>query len=175
MIACFAAICQMYHCITMERPHPLRSRGWEERKKPETSFLTSNDFVMRDNKTKHSKWLHIRLKEDDYNRIKSKFDASIDRKLSEYARKVLLQKPVIIKQRNQSLDDFMTEMMALRSELNAIGNNYNQVVKRLHLLQHFPEIKTWLLLNENARQIILKKIEEIKSKINQINDQWLQS
>ena len=24
-IACFAAICQMYHCITMEHPHPLRS------------------------------------------------------------------------------------------------------------------------------------------------------
>ena len=72
---------------------------------------------MRDKNTNHFIWLHIRLKEDDYNRIKSKFETSIERKLSEYARKVLLQKPVVIKHRNQSLDDFMTEMMALRSSL----------------------------------------------------------
>ena len=32
--------------------------------------------------------------------------------------------------RNQSLDDFMTEMMQLRSELNSIGNNFNQAVKK---------------------------------------------
>lgn len=97
------------------------------------------------------------------NRIKSKFDAAIDRKLNEYARMVLLQKPDIIKQRNQSLDDFMTEIINLRSELNATGNNYNHALKRLHMLRHFREIKTWLLFNENARQIILKKIEESKS------------
>ena len=46
----------------------------------------------------------LRLKENDYNRLNSKFDACIDRKLSEYARKVLLQKLIIIKLSNQSLD-----------------------------------------------------------------------
>jgi hypothetical protein len=77
-------------------------------------------------------------------------------------------------QRNQSLDDFMAEMILLRNELNAIGNNFNQTVKRLHALQQIDEIKTWLLLNETARQIITRKIDEIKSKINQIDSQWLQ-
>jgi hypothetical protein len=68
----------------------------------------------------------------------------------------------------------MTEMVRLRTELNAIGNNYNQVVKRLHSLQHFEEIKAWVVLNESTKQILLNKVLEIKSKINQINDQWLQ-
>jgi hypothetical protein len=119
------------------------------------------------------KWLHIRLKEADYNKIHEKFEKSTDRKLSEYARKVLLNKPITVNQRNQSFDDFMTELMQLRNELNAIGNNFNQVVKTLHQMRELPEIKTWLLLNENSKKILLQKVEEIRLKIYQINDQWL--
>jgi predicted GNAT family acetyltransferase len=133
-----------------------------------------NEIVMSDKKNLHAKWLHIRLTEEDYDRIHKKFEQSTDRKFIEYARKVLLNKPITVNQRNQSLDDFMAEMIALRNELNAIGNNYNQTVKRLHALQQIDEIKTWLILNETARQIILGKIAEIKSKINQIDSQWLQ-
>jgi hypothetical protein len=58
-----------------------------------------------------------------------------DRKLSQYARKVLLAKLITVNQRNQSLDYFMAEMIVLRNELNAIGNNYDQAVKRLHTLE----------------------------------------
>jgi MobC-like protein len=132
------------------------------------------ESVMSDKKNNHSKWLHIRLKVDEYNRIQKKFSQSTDRKLSQYARKVLLTKPITVNYRNQSLDDFMYEMIVLRNELNAIGNNLNQTVKRLHSLEDFDEIKIWLLLNETAREIIMKKVTEIKEKIGQINDVWLQ-
>jgi hypothetical protein len=128
---------------------------------------------MSDKTNNHSKWLHIRLKEDEYDRIQKKFKQSTDRKLSQYARKVLLTKPITVNYRNQSLDDFMHEMIALRNELNAIGNNLNQTVKRLHSLEDFDEIKIWLLLNETATQLIAKKVTEIKEKIGQINDVWL--
>ena len=67
----------------------------------------------------------------------------------------------------------MAEMIALRNELNAIGNNYNQAVKRLHTLEEMEGIKTWLMTNETARKIIQNKIGEIKEKINQFNDIWL--
>lgn len=129
---------------------------------------------MSETNTGHTKWLHIRLKEADYKRIRSKFESSVYKKLSEYARRVLLDKPVTIKHRNQSLDDFMAEMMVLRTELNAIGNNYNQLVKKLHTLEHFRDVKMWLMVSESNHQTLLKKVSEIKSKINQINDQWLQ-
>lgn len=129
---------------------------------------------MNDTKNNLSKWLHIRLKEEDYKNINSKFSKSTCRKLSEYARRVLLDKVVTVNQRNQSLDDFMTEMIKLRNELNAIGNNFNQSVKKLHTLSQLPEFKSWLLINENNQKILLEKVEEIKSKINQISDKWLQ-
>jgi glutaminase len=165
----------MYRCRTTEiQPPPLRSRGAVisgHRQRQFNDVLKEN--VMSDKTKSHSKWLHIRLKEDEFDRIQKKFKQSTDRKLSQYARKVLLNKPITVNQRNQSLDDFMHEMIALRNELNAIGNNYNQTVKRLHTLEDFEEIKIWLSINETARQIIQNKVAEIKEKINQINDIWL--
>lgn len=129
---------------------------------------------MKQEKINRSRLLQVRLTPDELGKIKTAFSKSVSRKLSDYMRKKLLDKPVAVYTRNQSLDDFMAEMIKLRNELNAIGNNYNQVVKRLHSLQHFEEIKSWLILNESTKQILLNKTEEIKSKINQINQLWLQ-
>jgi predicted GNAT family acetyltransferase len=130
---------------------------------------------MKDEKTNRSKLLQLRLTPKELEMINNKYSKSTCRKLSDWVRKILLDKPIYVYTRNQSLDDFMTEMIVLRNELNAIGNNYNQVVKRLHTLEHVDEIKTWALLNESTKLILLNKVEEIKSKIAQINDQWLQS
>jgi hypothetical protein len=94
--------------------------------------------------------------------------------LSEYVRRVLLEKVVTVNQRNQSIDDFMTEMIKLRNKFNAIGNNFNQSVKKLHTLTQLQEFKTWIILNENNQKNLLEKVEKIKSKINQISDKWLQ-
>jgi hypothetical protein len=67
----------------------------------------------------------------------------------------------------------MAELIRLRNELNALGNNYNQVVKTLHQLRELSDIKSWLLLNEKSKNILQQKVEEIRFKIYQINDQWL--
>ena len=124
------------------------------------------------NKTKS--WISFRVKPQEYEQIHRHFSATTNRKLSEYARKVLLNKPVVIKYRNQSADEFLSAMIPLKNELNAIGNNLNQAVKKLHTLNQIPEFKNWLTSYETDRQILFKKVDEIKSKINQIYEQWLQ-
>jgi len=134
-----------------------------------------NDLVMSKKIEKRTRWLHIRLTEKEQGKILKKFEKTTDRKLSDFARKVLLDKAVTVNVRNQSLDDLMTELIAIKEELNGIGNNYNQMVKRLHSLNHISEIKSWLTLHESARKILINKMEEIKVKIYTINDQWLQS
>jgi mobilization protein MobC len=116
----------------------------------------------------------IRLKPEEYNKIHSQFKFSTKRKLSEYIRAVLLGKSLTVFTRSKSLDDFISEMILLRSELNSIGNNFNQSVKKLHTLDEIPEIKTWAILNEKSKEIFIKKVDEIKEKINQISDKWLQ-
>lgn len=125
-------------------------------------------------KARRNRLVQARLTPAEYDRIHKKFSKTTCRKLSDYMRKVLLDKAVTVNMRNQSLDDFMSEMVRLRKELNAIGNNYNQLVKRLHSMVQISEIKVWLTLNESARKLLLSKVEEIKAKIAQINDQWLQ-
>lgn len=125
-----------------------------------------------DNKTKN--WISFRVKPDEYNKIHSLFSSTTCRKLSEYARKILLNKPVVIKYRNQSADEFLSVMIPLKNELNAIGKNFNQAVKKLHTLNQFSELKNWLVSYEEDRQKLMPQIDEIKTKINQIFEQWLQ-
>lgn len=121
-----------------------------------------------------SKCLTVRFTEEErkkLDRLRGKAHAG---SLSEYARDVLLGAPVVIKYRNQSADDFLEEMILLKKELNAIGNNFNQAVHRLHTLDHDPQIKAWAILNEASKEQFMKKVEEIREKMNQIYEQWLQ-
>ncbi len=120
------------------------------------------------------KWVHIRLTGAEYQRINSGFQQSTKRKLSQYVRSILLDKPITVYTRNRSYDDFVAEIILLRNELNAIGNNFNQSVKKLHTMHHEAEIKAWALMNENSKQLFFKKVEEINLKIAQISDKWSQ-
>lgn len=129
---------------------------------------------MKEAKSIRSKWLTIRLSEDEEKKLNRFFQRTTSGSLSEYSRDVLLQEPITFLHRNQSADEFLAEMIQLKNELNAIGNNFNQVVKKLHTLDHIPEFKTWVLLNESARNSFFKKADEIKEKLNQIYQKWSQ-
>ena len=129
---------------------------------------------MSEQKNNRSKWLHVRLKPLEYTQIHRQFSKTTCRKLSDYSRKILLGKPVVSTYRNQSLDDFMAEMMLLRKDLNQAGNNFNQAVKRLHVLKEIAEFRSWLIAYEADRQTLLNKVDQIKNHINKIADQWLQ-
>ena len=129
---------------------------------------------MSEAKNNRIKYLRVRLTEGELNLIREKCSRSTSKKMSEYVRKMLLGKPITIYTRNQSLDDFMSEMAVLIKELNAIGNNYNQVVKRFHSLQQLNEVNAWAVINESSKKIMANKVDEINSKIEKINYQWLQ-
>src|SRR4051794_25889528 len=94
----------------------------------------------------------VRFKSNEFKQVQKKFEASTCRKLSEYIRKTTLGKPLVFTYRNESADEFLAEMVKLKNELNAIGNNFNQAVKRLHTLDHVAEMKAWVLLNEASKQ-----------------------
>ena len=116
----------------------------------------------------------LRLTPEEYAKIEKRWKASTCRKLSDYVRRSLFNKPIVTTYRNQSLDDFMSEMIRLRRELNAIGNNFNQTVKRLHTLQQIPEFKSWLVNYELEKKTLFNKMEEIKKHIQKIAETWLQ-
>src|SRR4051794_32271995 len=105
-----------------------------------------NETVMEKAKENRIKLMTLRLTLSEYNQINNKFRATTCRKMSDYMRTVLLAGKVTVLTRNKSVDDFMAEMIYLRNELSAIGNNYNQAVHKLHLLDKIPEFREWILL-----------------------------
>jgi hypothetical protein len=129
---------------------------------------------MKENTKARNRWLNIRVNEDEYKKIDGYSKATTCHTVSEYSRLVLLKKPVTIKYRNQSADEFLAEMIRLKNELHAIGNNYNQVVHKLHTLDRVPEIKSWLFSNETTRHAFLNKIDEITREVNKIYLIWSQ-
>lgn len=129
---------------------------------------------MKRKKEIRNKWLHIRLNDSEYNKIEGFWKSSTCNQLSDYARTTLLKKPIIIKYRNVSADEILSEMIRLKNELNAIGNNYNQAVHKLHILDHIPQIKLWVVQNEIMKQNFINKVEEIAFRMNQIYEVWSQ-
>jgi hypothetical protein len=125
-------------------------------------------------KAVYTRRISIRLKETEFKNLEVEFKKSTCRKFSEYLRNIMLAKPITIRYRNASADAFLTEMIGLKKELAAVGNNFNQMVRRLHILSDMAGIQAWVITSESAKQILLEKIKDIQEKTHQIYEQWSQ-
>ena len=119
-------------------------------------------------------FVKIRMNAAEVEQLKKQQQKSTESSISNYVRKVALQQPVTIKYRNQSADDFLKEMLLLKKELNAIGNNFNQAVHKLHLLEKIPEFRFWVAHYEGLQQAVVNKIDDIKLQVAKIYEQWSQ-
>ncbi len=121
-----------------------------------------------------NKMVVVRMNNSEFEKVENLRKKTTERYLSSYIRKLSLEKPVIVKYRNQSADDFLKEMLGLKKELNGIGNNFNQAVHKLHLLDKIPDFRVWVNQYDGLQKSLLSKVEEIKLKVSQLYEQWLQ-
>lgn len=121
-----------------------------------------------------NKMVVVRMNNTEFEKVENLRKKTTERYLSSYVRKLSLEKPVTVKYRNQSADDFLKEMLGLKKELNGIGNNFNQAVHKLHLLDKIPEFRVWVNEYDGLQKSLLNKVEEIKLKVSQLYEQWLQ-
>ncbi|HEY9259493.1 plasmid mobilization protein [Chitinophaga sp.] len=120
------------------------------------------------------KWISIRTKPAEYDTIYNQYQQTTCRNLSQYARQVLLKKPVVMKYRNQSADEILSALIAIKNEMTAIGNNYNQAVKKLHTVKDIPEMLTWILSNDLRQQQLLEFTKSILLQLEKIYGQCMQ-
>lgn len=71
--------------------------------------------MKQEEKSKLNRKVTVRFTEQEYKKLNLAFKSTTKRKLSEYIRSVLLHRPVTVYTRNQSFDDFVAEMILLRS------------------------------------------------------------
>jgi MobC-like protein len=119
-----------------------------------------------------TEWFTIRMTKAEYQQLERLAATTISSSLSDYGRRVLLQKPVSILSRNQSLDDFLADMLLLRKDLRQIGGHFNQAVHRLHTLKAKADIQHWLLLNEQDKNRLFQFHEKIFTQLNEANRLW---
>jgi len=120
------------------------------------------------------KMVVVRMNETEFTQLEKFQKKTTEKDTSAYLRKVALQKPVTVKYRNESADDFLLDMLNLKKELNAIGNNFNQAVHKLHILDKIPEFRVWAQQYDGLQKVLINKVEEIKLRMNQLYEQWLQ-
>ena len=118
--------------------------------------------------------LKVRMNEAELNQLTKLQGKTTEKDTSSYLRKVALQKPITVKYRNESADDFLLDMLNLKKELNSIGNNFNQAVHKLHILDKIPEFRGWVQQYDGLQKVLISKVEEIRLRMNQLYDQWLQ-
>jgi hypothetical protein len=124
-------------------------------------------------KENRTKWLTIRLTEKEYSILEERLKSTYCRKLSEYGRRILFGGTITVRLRNQSLDELMEELINLRKDLNALGNNFNQVVRKVNAVQRISELSMWLSIAEGFQKELLEKTAGIQSHISRLADVWL--
>lgn len=129
---------------------------------------------MESENSNRTRIIGLRLTPGEYKKIEKKWKASTCRKLSDYVRSSLFNKPIVSTYRNQSMDDLMLQLAELKRELSAIGNNFNQSVKRLHTLSNIAEFKRWQIVYELEKKSFFNKVDEIKKHIQKIAESWFQ-
>ncbi len=123
---------------------------------------------------RRSHWINLRLTPEEHRKMLAEQRKTTSKTLSAYARKLLLGKPVTVLFHDQSKDNTLEQLAALRGELGAIGNNFNQLVKRIHRIDDLPNKEFWLTNSSRHQQLLLQKIDSIQQVINKISEQWSQ-
>ena len=116
----------------------------------------------------------LRFKPIEYKLVEGRFKKTVFLTMSEYSRSVLLGKNITVIHRDKSMDDVLEELILLRKEINSIGNNFNQAVKKLNSVSGMPEAHIWQSVLTVLRDQLEPSIREIKERMNSYSDIWSQ-
>ena len=106
------------------------------------------DFPKKDPPKK--RFLSIRLTENELKDIYRQCERSTCHSLTEYAKKVLTRKPVIVRHRNESQDDLLQAMIGIKNRLDQLTE----------------------MALEKRDLLLLRELNEIKSLTRQMFEKW---
>lgn len=112
---------------------------------------------MKRENSNRTRIVELRLTPLEYAELEKRFRASTCQKLSEHIRRHLFNKPIVSTYRNASFDDYIEETMMLTNELNSIGNNINQIAKKMNSFKTISEFKTEVFWFEVDKKKLLEK------------------
>lgn len=118
--------------------------------------------------------IYVRLTDREFSTLESRCKNTTCRNVSDYVRHCLFSRPITTITRDASADEAITQMGHLNRELNAIGSNFNQLVRKVNATSQAAEIKGLFLLFDSQRKNLFSKIEEVKEQLQKLTEKWLQ-
>lgn len=118
--------------------------------------------------------IYVRLTDKEFSILESRCRNSTCRSVSDYVRHCIFSKPITIITRDASADGAIIQMSYLNRELNAIGNNFNQLVRKINATTQAAEMKGLLLLFESQKKTMFSTIDEVKEQLQKLAEKWLQ-
>lgn len=120
-----------------------------------------------------AKTVRITLAKEQYEKVHQDFAQTTCRSLNAYLVKAILEGPVTILYRNQSLDDFMGEIMELRKQLEQANENMERAVGHtMGSSLGFGAMNGWMFFRME-KQFLIEKVNLIEEQIQKIAAQWL--
>ena len=129
---------------------------------------------MKEKKPNRSQRLYIRVSAEEKKELERQLDTTTCRTFSEYGRKVLLKKPVVTRVRDETKEELLDEVTLLRKELNAIGNNFNQLIRKMQLLVRKDQLEAWFIAYQAERDTFLERMKNIESELKKLALKWWQ-
>jgi len=118
--------------------------------------------------------IYVRLTDKEFSTLESRCKNTTCRSVSDYVRRCLFSKQITMITRDASADEAIMKMSHLNRELNAIGNNFNQLVRKVNASSQAAEIRGLLLLFDSQKKAMLSKIDEVKEQLQKLAEKWLQ-
>lgn len=111
------------------------------------------------------RWVNVRMNQEEFEKLETTRKKTTERNNSDYIRKIAFDQPVKILTRDASQDALTNEIIRLRKELNAVGQNLNQAIRKLHTLKMIPEFRAWIIEYEQTRNKVVTTTEIISNAI----------
>jgi uncharacterized protein YukE len=137
-------------------------------------FESVDRIVMKEEKSNKTKLVIFRLTPKEYANLEAKRGRTTCRKLSEFLRLLIFNRPITVIERNGSQDQMISELSELREELNRLGNNFNQATKRLHSINQIAEFRNWIASYEVEKTFLFSMLDQIRAQTDKLADRWLQ-
>jgi hypothetical protein len=118
--------------------------------------------------------IKTRVNAKKYRALQALLAQSRHQTMSELVRDILHNKAITVVTHDDSLDQFMEQLVAIRQELKAIGLNINQITHYFNSTTD-PQQKAFYALKVAGQYgPVHVQVEQVLSLISQLTGQWLQ-
>ena len=116
----------------------------------------------------------IRLNETDNAKFESLFELSGFKYRGHFIKEKVLNSPFKTIEINKAVGDYIIKLSQFRRQINAIGNNYNQLIGLLKEQLGERKALTYIYNLEKATLEMVKLYKEIELKTQELEKRWLQ-